>query len=167
MSHPSKLRAFVATLVFTGALGLGVAHAADASLADWQPCPDSLAVEGGAPPPKKWDLTLSPYTHHWSNNPEHKQVMLVALDCTAIAVNTRTRSPSTKRASPQPSFRRWATSSPPKIQHRFSYSVMPDFCSPTPAASEREKIYGFPPHIKKTASWKQNASTSLAPPSQT
>ena len=80
MSYPSQLRAFVATLVFTGALGLGVAHAADASLADWQPCPDSLAVEGGAPRPKKWDLTLSPYTHHWSNNPEHKQVMLVALD---------------------------------------------------------------------------------------
>jgi hypothetical protein len=56
------------------------ALAADNNLYDWQPCPSSLAVPGGATPTKKWDLTLSPYTHHWSNNPEHKQVLLGALD---------------------------------------------------------------------------------------
>lgn len=56
------------------------ALAAGDSLYDWQPCPDSLAIPGGAPSTHKWDLTLSPYTHHWSNNPEHKQVLLGALD---------------------------------------------------------------------------------------
>jgi|Laugresp1bdmlbsn_1035097.scaffolds.fasta_scaffold01659_3 hypothetical protein len=75
-----KLRAVMATLAITGSLGLSAAQAADGGLSDIQPCPDSLAVEGGAAPTKTWDLTLSPYTHHWTNNPEHKQVMLVALD---------------------------------------------------------------------------------------
>ncbi len=56
------------------------ADAADNDFHDWQPCPSSLAVPGGETPSKKWDLTLSPYTHHWSQNPEHKQVLLGALD---------------------------------------------------------------------------------------
>ena len=77
-AHP--LRALIATLALTGVLGISPALAADNNLYDWQPCPDRLAVEGGAQPAKKWDVTLSPYTYHWSNNPEHKQVMLVALD---------------------------------------------------------------------------------------
>jgi len=80
MAFNTKLRAFTATLALTGALGLNAAYAADGGLYDWQPCPDSLAVEGGERPAKKWDLTLSPYTHHWSNNPEHKHVLLGALD---------------------------------------------------------------------------------------
>lgn len=80
MALNTKLRAFTATLALTGALGLNAAYAADGGLYDWQPCPDSLGVEGGAEPAKKWDLTLSPYTKHWSHNPEHKQVVLVALD---------------------------------------------------------------------------------------
>jgi hypothetical protein len=39
-------------------------------------CADEQAPQ----PAKQWDLTLSPYTHHWSHNPEHKPVVLVALD---------------------------------------------------------------------------------------
>jgi hypothetical protein len=77
---PHKLRALMASLAVTSAFGLGAAHAADTNLYDWQPCPDSLAESGGEQAAKKWDLTLSPYTHHWSNNPEHKQVLLGALD---------------------------------------------------------------------------------------
>jgi hypothetical protein len=60
--------------------GLGAAHATEGSLYDWQPCPESLAIEGGQQPSKKWDLTLSPYTHHWNASTEHRPVKLVAMD---------------------------------------------------------------------------------------
>jgi hypothetical protein len=80
MTHLPKFRAFMATLAVTGFLGLETAQAADNNLYDWQPCPDSLAIEGGEPPAKKWDLTLSPYTHHWHASNEHKPVKLVAMD---------------------------------------------------------------------------------------
>ena len=80
MHFPYNLRALLLSTVLAGALGATSAQAAGNDLYDWQPCPDSLAVEGGEQPTKKWDLTISPYTHHWSNNPEHKQVILVALD---------------------------------------------------------------------------------------
>jgi len=80
MAHLRKLTALIATLAMTSTLGLGAAHAAEGGLYDWQPCPNSLGVEGGAEPSKKWDLTLSPYTKHWSHNPEHKTVVLVAMD---------------------------------------------------------------------------------------
>jgi hypothetical protein len=43
-------------------------------------CPDFLAVKGASEPSHRGELTFSPYTHHWSNNPEHKQVLLGALD---------------------------------------------------------------------------------------
>lgn len=43
-------------------------------------CPDFLAKEGAPPPTHRGELTFSPYTIHWSNNPEHKHVVLVALD---------------------------------------------------------------------------------------
>jgi hypothetical protein len=43
-------------------------------------CPDFLAVKGASEPSHRGELTFSPYTHHWSNNPEHKQVVLVAVD---------------------------------------------------------------------------------------
>ena len=73
--------AILTSLVIMGALSSGLAQAADHGLYDLQPCPDSLAVEGGAQATKKWDLTLSPYTFHWSGpSPEHKPVKLVALD---------------------------------------------------------------------------------------
>jgi hypothetical protein len=80
MAYPSKFRAVMATLVLSSLLSMGTANAADNGLYDFQPCPDSLAIAGADQPNKKWDLTLSPYTHHWSNNPEHKQVLLGALD---------------------------------------------------------------------------------------
>jgi hypothetical protein len=80
MTYPSKLRALMTTLALTGALGTGYAHAQD-GLYNLQPCPDSLANDNGATPAKKWDLTLSPYTFHWSGpSSEHKPVKLVALD---------------------------------------------------------------------------------------
>ena len=43
-------------------------------------CPSFLAVEGAATPSHRGEFTLSPYTHHWIHNPEHKPVVLVALD---------------------------------------------------------------------------------------
>ena len=61
-------------------LGLGQAYAGDHGLYDWQPCPESLAADDGAELTQAWELTLSPYTHHWSHNPEHRPVGLVALD---------------------------------------------------------------------------------------
>jgi hypothetical protein len=80
MTFQPKLSALTALLALTGALGLDAAHAAEGSLYDWQPCPDSLAIEGGEPPPKKWDLTISPFTHHWHSSNEHKPVKLIAMD---------------------------------------------------------------------------------------
>jgi len=80
MLSQHTLRSLLLPVLFAGIWGTTSAQAADNNLYDWQPCPDSLAVEGGAQPTKKWDLTLSPYTHHWSYSPEHKQVMLGALD---------------------------------------------------------------------------------------
>ncbi len=80
MAFALSFRASLSALALTCATAFGSAQASDNSLYDWQPCPDSLAEEGGAQPTKKWDLTLSPYTHHWSNNPEHKQVLLGAMD---------------------------------------------------------------------------------------
>jgi hypothetical protein len=70
----------MATLAFSGLLGSTLAQAADNGLEDWQPCPSSLADDNAPAPTKKWDLTLSPYTLHWSDNPDHKPVVLVALD---------------------------------------------------------------------------------------
>ncbi len=43
-------------------------------------CPDFLAVKGAPAPAHRGEITFSPYTHHFSNNPEHKKVVLVALD---------------------------------------------------------------------------------------
>lgn len=43
-------------------------------------CPDFLAVQGAPEPAHRGELTFSPFTHHWSKNPEHKKVVLVALD---------------------------------------------------------------------------------------
>jgi hypothetical protein len=52
------------------------AHADSAS----RYCPDFLAVKGAPEPSHKGEFTFSPYTHHFSNNPEHKKVVLVAID---------------------------------------------------------------------------------------
>ncbi len=54
----------------------GAAHAAPTE----RYCPSFLAVEGGAEPAHRGEFTFSPYTLHWSRNPEHKHVVLLALD---------------------------------------------------------------------------------------
>ena len=43
-------------------------------------CPAFLAVAGAPEPAHRGEFTFSPYTIHWSSNPEHKPVVLVALD---------------------------------------------------------------------------------------
>jgi hypothetical protein len=43
-------------------------------------CPSFLAVKGAAEPTHRGELSLSPFTHHWSRSPEHKNVVLFALD---------------------------------------------------------------------------------------
>ncbi len=59
-------------------------HAQAQGLADWRPCPASLAEADAQEPPNgtRWELTLSPYTHHWNYNPDHHPVFLGALDRT-------------------------------------------------------------------------------------
>ena len=43
-------------------------------------CPELLAVKGAAEPLHRGEFTFSPFTHHWSQNPEHKKVVMVAFD---------------------------------------------------------------------------------------
>jgi hypothetical protein len=43
-------------------------------------CPSFLGVKGAPEPTYRGELTFSPYTHHWSHNPEHKKVVLLAID---------------------------------------------------------------------------------------
>jgi hypothetical protein len=43
-------------------------------------CPDLLAVKGAPEPAHRGELTFSPYTYHWSQNPDHKHVVLFAID---------------------------------------------------------------------------------------
>jgi hypothetical protein len=72
---------FLKTLAITLALGLSTAsHAAENDMYSLQPCPDSLAVKDGEKTQKNWDLSISPYTHHWHDSDDHKNVFLVALD---------------------------------------------------------------------------------------
>lgn len=50
------------------------------ALASARYCPDFLAKQDAPAPTHRGEFTFSPYTLHWSNNPEHKHVVLVALD---------------------------------------------------------------------------------------
>jgi hypothetical protein len=43
-------------------------------------CPRFLVDPDAPTPTHKGEITFSPYTIHWSNNPDHKHVVLVALD---------------------------------------------------------------------------------------
>ena len=43
-------------------------------------CPDFLAVKGAPEPTHQGEVMFSPYTYHFSNNPEHKHVVLLAVD---------------------------------------------------------------------------------------
>ena len=52
----------------------------------WPSCPQALermpspSGTKSSAPDRQWDVVLSPYTHHWNDNPEHKRVNLVAFD---------------------------------------------------------------------------------------
>lgn len=43
-------------------------------------CPDFLAVKNAPEPTHQGEVMFSPYTYHFSNNPEHKHVVLLAID---------------------------------------------------------------------------------------
>jgi hypothetical protein len=65
-------------------IGLLVALAAGAVTAQAQSshryCPEFLSVPGAPEPTHRGEFTFSPFTHHFSHSPEHKPVVLVALD---------------------------------------------------------------------------------------
>jgi hypothetical protein len=50
--------------------------------ADWNPCPDSLAEEGGRAPTdgQQWTATFAPYVYHWKPDPEHRYAFAFALE---------------------------------------------------------------------------------------
>ena len=58
---------------------LGASSAAHVAAQD-RYCPSFLAVEGAAEPKHRGEISFSPYTLHWSRSPEHKHVVLVAID---------------------------------------------------------------------------------------
>ena len=72
----------LSVLALTGLLNTSLTQAQEP--ADWNPCPASLAQADAPEPPNgsRWELTLSPYTYHWNDNPEHRRVFLGALDRT-------------------------------------------------------------------------------------
>jgi hypothetical protein len=43
-------------------------------------CPDFLAVQAAPEPAHRGEFTFSPYTHHHSHSPDHKPVVLLAID---------------------------------------------------------------------------------------
>ena len=67
------MRTFLISLGFI-LLGMPLA----ASAADYH-CPDFLIQEGAPAPSSRGEIVFSPYTKHWSDNPEHKNVYLVAV----------------------------------------------------------------------------------------
>jgi len=42
-------------------------------------CPEFLAKEGAPEPAYRAEMSFSPYTHHWQDSPDHKNVFLVAV----------------------------------------------------------------------------------------
>ena len=78
----TPLRDAVRRLLLAGSLCCSLSGALAASPYDWQPCPNALAQEDAPTNPRgqQWDLTLSPWTHHWNYNPEHRHVLLGAVD---------------------------------------------------------------------------------------
>lgn len=43
-------------------------------------CPSFLSVKGAPESTHRGELTFSPFTHHWSQNPDHRKVVLFAID---------------------------------------------------------------------------------------
>ena len=55
---------------------------ADESYA-WNPCQNNLPAQqdnDDSNPPQRWNLSFSPYTHHWRYSPDHKPVFLASLE---------------------------------------------------------------------------------------
>jgi len=80
------LRAWVVGAMAACALAAS-SWAADGTAHDWNPCPaalgDASAPDTSTPSPPahpRWELTLSPWTHHWNYNPAHRHVLLGAMD---------------------------------------------------------------------------------------
>ena len=49
----------------------------------WQVCPSALSTDESDAEndnAQRWNISLSPYTHHWSYSPDHKPVFLAALE---------------------------------------------------------------------------------------
>ena len=59
---------------FSGLLTASQAHATD------RHCPSFLEVQGAPEPAHRGEFMISPYTIHWSKNPEHKPVVLASVD---------------------------------------------------------------------------------------
>jgi hypothetical protein len=74
-----SVRFFTFPLMGLLATVLGLLPLSHAQAAD-RYCPSFLEVQGAPEPAHRGEFTISPYTIHWSNNPEHKPVFLVALD---------------------------------------------------------------------------------------
>mgnify|MGYP000078282187 CR=1 FL=1 len=64
---------------FLTALVMGLVFCASGHAADHY-CPEFLAQKDAPEPDHRGEFTFSPYTIHWSNNPDHRHVYLVALD---------------------------------------------------------------------------------------
>jgi hypothetical protein len=84
-------RGLAATLLASSLTGAWAQTASPTGSDNWKnsnPCPAWVAAEGGSAPAadKRWDLTLSPYTLHYSDSAEHKPVVLASLD-RAVADN--------------------------------------------------------------------------------
>jgi hypothetical protein len=73
------VRHFTIALLSTALASLMACTTAQASPSEHY-CPSFLSVDGAPEPTHRGEVVFSPYTHHWSYNPEHKPVVLVAVD---------------------------------------------------------------------------------------
>lgn len=73
------MRHFTLALLTTAITSLMASAVAHADTSEHY-CPSFLAVAGAPEPTHRGEFVFSPYTHHWSYNPEHKPVVLVAVD---------------------------------------------------------------------------------------
>ena len=70
-------------ILTTGLLSsLALAQTTEPNGLHGNPCPESLARHDAPEPDsdQRWNLTLSPFTYHWHENPEHRPVILGALE---------------------------------------------------------------------------------------
>lgn len=77
---PFSFSTVLSPLLIGAACALGIGSSAAWAQNNTPYCPSFLAVEGAPEPDHRGEFTFSPYTHHWSRNPEHKHVVLVAVD---------------------------------------------------------------------------------------